>query len=120
MSRSEKTYTFRASADLGPRMREAYATCRQLLEDDAVDDEQLADVMQRFWLSFFRRSRWEQIDNQSALLRATLELFVDATEKVAEDRRYLRRYRAWAQQDAGASAMRAGALQTATSRWRDE
>ena len=116
---SEKTYTFRAPADLGPRMREAFLACRKRFEARDLDDDDLAAVMERFWASFLRRAQWEQVDNQSALLRATCELFVAATEKVAQDREYVELYREWASEDAEASAVRAGALHASARRWRD-
>jgi hypothetical protein len=122
MPTNEKTYTFRASEDLAPRTREAFRTWRDLLqEDDDVAGAALRDAMTGFCLAVARRARaLDQLDNQSALFRATFELFVDATEKAAEDLEFVRAYEEWAQADAEATAVRGGALAAAADRWRDE
>ena len=122
MSTSEKTYTFRASADLAPRTREAFRTWRDLLEeDDAVAGAALRDAITGFCLAVARQARaLGELDNQSALFRATFELFVEATEKAVEDREFVHAYEAWAEEDAEGRAFRKGALEAAASRWRDE
>jgi hypothetical protein len=117
MSTREKTYTFRGPADLGSRVRDAFGRWDALLEES--DDA--ADVGQQLSLLFIRhRSDFQQFENQSQFLRATFDLFVRATEKVAEDRARARQYREWAEQDSEASELRAGALRASAARWRDE
>lgn len=121
MPTNEKTYTFRAPDDLAPRAREAFRTWRALLEEGEVEGALLDDAMTGFWLSFLRHARaLEGLDNQSALFRATFELFVDATEKVAEDIGFVRAYEEWAAEDEEGPAVRSGALEAAAGRWRDE
>ena len=120
MNTSEKTYTFRGPADLGPRLRDAFGLWAELLEEEDLPSE-LADVGQHCSLLFIRQRRdFAQFENQSQFLRAAFELFVRATEKAAEERDYARRYREWAEQDAEASELRAGALRASAGRWRDE
>jgi len=123
MPTNEKTYTFRASEDLAPRTREAFRTWRDLLQedDDVVAGAALRDAMTGFCLAVARRARaLDQLDNQSALFRATFELFVDATEKAVEDLAFVRAYEEWAQADEEGTAVRGGALAAAADRWRDE
>jgi hypothetical protein len=113
---AEKTYTFRASKDLGPRAREALSTMSSLLED--ASDSDLEEAMSVFWIAVFRRVReLEQPENQSALFRTTLEAFVDAAEKLARDREYVREYEKWAADDEEGAAFRAAARKAVASRW---
>lgn len=121
MPTDEKTYAFRASEDLAPRTREAFRTWRDLLAEDDASGAALHDAMTGFCLAIARRARaLDQLDNQSALFRTTLELFVDATEKAVEDREFVRAYEEWAQADEEGTAIRGGALAAAADRWRDE
>jgi hypothetical protein len=122
MSANEKTYTFRASEDLAPRTREAFRTWHDLLEEDDVGGgAALRDAMAGFCLAVARRARaFDQLDNQSALFRSTLELFVDATEKAVADLEFVRAYQEWAQADEEGTAVRKGALAAGADRWRDE
>jgi hypothetical protein len=48
------------------------------------------------------------------------EFFVNATEKAAEDARFVRAYEAWAHEDEEGPALRKAALAAAANRWRDE
>jgi hypothetical protein len=115
MSVSEKTYTFRASQDLAPRVRDALAVLGSLLEEDATAPD---EVMPAFSITVLRRAReFEQPKNQSALLRTTLEIFVEAVEKLARDREYVREYEQWAAEDEEGRAIRTGALKAAARRW---
>jgi hypothetical protein len=116
---TEKRYTFRASEDLAPRTREAFRTWRDLLEEDDVGGSAaLRDAMTGFCLAVFRRTRaLDQFDNQSALFRTTLELFVEATERAVENREFVRAYEEWARADEEGAAVRTGALAAAADRW---
>jgi hypothetical protein len=122
MPTKEKTYTFRAPEDLAPRTRDAFRTWHELLEkDDADAGAMLRDAMTSFCLAVARRARVpEELENQSELFRATFELFVEATEKAAEDVEFVRLYEAWAQEDEEGPAIRKAALTAAAERWRDE
>jgi hypothetical protein len=122
MTTKEKTYTFRAPEDLAPRARDAFRTWQELL---AADDETSAlavhEAMTAFSLAVARRAKaFDEFENQSALIRATFELFVEATEKVAEDLGFREAYEEWAQEDEEGPAVRRGALAAAADRWRDE
>jgi hypothetical protein len=113
----EKTYTFRASKDLGPRAREALSTLNSLLEERERGGG-LEEAMSTFWVTILRRAgEFDQRENQSALFRTTLEVFIDAAEKLARDREHLREYEAWAAEDEEARAVREGALKAAAHRW---
>jgi hypothetical protein len=122
MPTKEKTYTFRAPEDLAPRAREAFRTWQELLAaDDEASASAVHDAMSGFSLAVARRAKgFDQFENQSALIRATFELFVEATEKVAEDLKYAEAYEEWAQEDAEGPAVRRGAVAAAADRWRDE
>jgi hypothetical protein len=122
MPTKEKTYTFRAPEDLAPRARDAFRTWQELL---AAGDETSASVvheaMRGFSLAVARRAKaFDEFENQSALIRATFELFVEATEKVAEDLKFTVAYEEWAEEDKEGPAIRRGALAAAADRWRDE
>lgn len=122
VSVKEKTFTFRAPGDLASRTRRAFRTWDELLEkDDSVSGEALRDAMTTFCLALGRHARaFEESENQSELFRSMFELFVEATEKAAEDVRFVRAYEAWAQEDEEGAAIRKAALESAAERWRDE
>ena len=122
MTTKEKTYTFRANEDLAPRAADAFRTWRALLELDVpVSDSALREALNGFCLAVARRAKaFDEFDNQSALIRTMSELFVEATEKVAEDLDYTEAYAEWAREDAEGPAVRRGALTAAADRWRDE
>ena len=116
MAVAEKTYTFRAPGDLASRAGEALSTLNSLLEDAASVD--LDDAKSAFWITVLRHAReFEESENQSAVLRATLEAFVDAAEKLARDREHLRVYEEWAAEDEEGRRIRRGALKAAAGRW---
>ena len=121
MPTKEKTYTFRAPEDLAPRARDAFRTWQELLAADDASGSAVTDAMTGFSLAVARRAKaFDEFDNQSALIRATFELFVEATEKVAEDLKFTEAYEEWAEKDAEGSSVRRGALEAAAERWRDE
>jgi hypothetical protein len=117
MALAEKTYTFRASEDLGRRAREALSTLRSILEE-SERGEGLDQAMSAFLLTIARRAQdLEHGGNQSAAFRTTLEVFIEAAEKLGRDREHLHEYEQWAADDKEARALRAGALKAAASRW---
>jgi hypothetical protein len=122
MPTKEKTYTFRGAEDLVPRAREAFLAWKELLEPGVeVQRAALREALDGFCLAVARRAKaFEQLDNQSALIRAMSELFVDATEKVVEDLKFAELYAEWAQEDEEGRKVRRGALAAAADRWRDE
>jgi hypothetical protein len=122
MPTKKKTYTFRASADLAPRARDAFRTWQELLAaDDETSSSAVQEAMTGFSLAVARRAKaFDQFENQSALVRATVELFVEATEKLAEEQKFAGAYEEWAQEDAEGPAVRGSALTAAADRWRDE
>jgi hypothetical protein len=122
MTTKEKTYTFRAPEDLVPRAREAFRTWQELLAaDDETSASAVHEAMTGFSLAVARRANaFDEFENQSALIRATFELFIEATEKVADDLRFTEAYEEWAGEDAEGQAVRRGALTAAADRWRDE
>jgi hypothetical protein len=122
MPTKEKTYTFRAPEDLAPRARDAFRTWQELLASgDETSASAIREAMTGFSLAVARRANaFDEFENQSALIRATFELFVEATEKVAEDLKFTEAYAEWAQEDVEGPAVRKGALAAAADRWRDE
>lgn len=116
MSLSEKTYTFRASSDLGRRARQAVETLASLL--DEARSEERDEAMTAFSLTLLRRAReLGGSQNQSAVFRATLEGFIEAVEKLAGDREHLRAYEEWAAENQEGRAVRAAAAKAAAARW---
>jgi hypothetical protein len=112
----EKTYTFRASGDLGERASKAFSVLARVLEDASGND--LENARAAFWLAVLRRApELEQTENQSALFRTTLEVFIEAAEKLAADREYVRAYEDWAAEDEEGEAWREGTLEAAADRW---
>lgn len=121
MAVSERTYTFRAPADLGERMLRARATFEQLAE--TVGHDELESWMAtEFGLSLLRKAATIRADeaSQSTFIREAVELLVGAAEKVEHDLESAEAYRAWASEDSGAAQFRAGALRSAADRLRDE
>ena len=119
----DRTYSFRASEELVPRTRWAVEVWAELLAASGTEVSSVREqAMRDFFLMYTRRMQELRATevSQSALLRSLAELFVSATEKVAEDLAYLEDYRAWAREDREASSVRAGALRSAAARWRDE
>ena len=87
MAISERTYTFRASADLGEKIREMGQVLAQL---DLAQDAHIADrVGRQVAIVLARRGGVVGAglsgENQSAFLREVVELFVDAARKIASD-----------------------------------
>jgi hypothetical protein len=116
MSVAEKTYTFRASSELGPRARDAVETLASLLDESRSED--LDEAMAAFSLTLLRRAReLGGSENQSAFFRATLEGFIEAAEKLASDREHLRAYQEWAEEDQEGRAVRLAAAKAAAPRW---
>jgi hypothetical protein len=117
MQTSEKTYSFRAPAELGARVRRAFELWERRLGGHGPE----ADIaLAEYLLATLEAVRAAPPDNQSAMLRSVIKAFVASSEKVEEDVRALRRYRAWAEEDGDATAVREGALQAAAERWREE
>lgn len=113
---ADKTYTFRASSDLGPRARDAVETLVSLLDDKQGDD--LDEALAAFSLTLLRRAReLGGSENQSALFRTALEGFIEAAEKLVGDREHLRAYEDWAAEDREGRAVRAAAAKAAATRW---
>src|SRR5437870_2806312 len=115
MPTSEKTYTFRGAEDLVPRVREAFAVFGAVLDDEGGREEAVA-----LWTAVSRRRQeLAGSKNQSALLRSTLEVFIEAAERLERDREHLRAYEEWAAEDDEGHAVREGALKAAADRWRE-
>jgi hypothetical protein len=120
MPTADRTYSFRADAQLGDRIELARATLLRLGE--ALENPENEWIAREIQLALLRRSR-ELADsaNRSELMRATMELLVAATEKIEEDLRFVDAYAAAArartdedEEFLEAAQRAAGAL------WRDE
>jgi hypothetical protein len=119
MVSAERIYSFRADTALGARIKAAAESLAVLAEDEATAEQIARELAFALYRNADRLA--ESSDNQSALLRRTAELFVAATEKVAEDRRYTEEYARLAEdltaeEREGAEGMR----RITVERWRDE
>jgi hypothetical protein len=120
MPTADRTYSFRAGAELGERVERARATLAALGEAlESPENEWIARELQ---LALLRRSKELAASaNRSELMRATMELLVATTEKIAEDVRFTADYAAAAQartaedEEFLEAGQRAGA-----ELWRDE
>jgi hypothetical protein len=85
---AERTYTFRAAADLGARIQEASAVLAEI--DDSASSDVAEKIAAELALALARDStRFHGVrGNQSAFMRETIELLVGAARKVASDLRY--------------------------------
>jgi hypothetical protein len=94
---ADRTYSFRADAELGERIEQARANLARLAETlESPENEWIAREIQ---LALLRRSReMAESANRSELMRATMELLVAATEKIAEDLRFIDDYAAAARE----------------------
>jgi len=96
MAISERTYTFRAPADLGENLRELGQVMGQLgLDRDAhLADRVGREVARRLARRAASGTPAFTGDNQSAALRDIVELFVGAARKIAKDLEWEEVYRA--------------------------
>lgn len=97
MAISERTYTFRAPAELGEGLRELGQVMAQLgLDRD--DSDTATRVGREIARRLARRASSGEPafagDNQSAALRDIVELFVGAARKIAQDLEWEEAYRA--------------------------
>jgi hypothetical protein len=120
MAVSERTYSFRAPADLAERAQEALRQWAALLEEQPSADD-LEFAAQTFAEAWFRRlHELDPQKSQSALFRELVEALVQATERAVEDTRLLPEYRAWAQEDEEGPAWLEAAAKAAAERWRND
>ena len=91
---SERTFSFRAPEGFGDRVREASVTLDDLANE--VGAELGERIGRELVLALYRNGErfHEARGNQSAFVRATVELVVAAAEKVASDLHYAREYAA--------------------------
>ena len=93
MPTADRTYSFRADADLGERIEFARATLAHI--GQALERPENEWIARELQLALLRRSReLAGSENRSELMRATMEMLVAATEKVAEDLRFIEDYAA--------------------------
>ena len=96
MAISERTYTFRAPADLGEKLRELGAVLDQLgLDADAhVADRVGREIARRLARRASAGAPAFTGENQSAMFRDIVELFVDSARKISRDLEWEELYRA--------------------------
>lgn len=86
----DRTYTFRAAADLGERL-EAVRDLFAMPDDDDVDV--VSFVERELGRRFYRaRETGLRLESQSEVLRFAIELVVGACEKVADELRLAEQY----------------------------
>lgn len=120
MASREHTYTFRASGDLAERMEKAVDSWHSL--SNHPDGDISAWVMREFERQLFRRETelQESGRNQSAFLRAVVESFVAAVEKVEGDLELAKDYAEWAKESDFDRSWAEAALLLGAERWREE
>jgi hypothetical protein len=93
---ADRTYSFRAGAELGEELERARVTLAVVAEAlESPENEWIARELQ---LGLQRRSKeLAASSNRSELMRTTMELLVATTEKIAEDLRFTEDYAAAAQ-----------------------
>ena len=93
MAAADRTYSFRADAELGERIERARSTLMRIAE--ALENHENDWIARELQLAFLRRSQeLAASENRSELMRTTMELLVAATEKVADDLRFIEDYAA--------------------------
>jgi hypothetical protein len=118
---SERTFSFRAPDDFGDRVREASVILDDLAKEAGVElGERLG---RQLVLALYRDGgRFQETrGNQSAFVRESVELLVDAAEKVASDLHYAREYAKVAAEETDEdAAFRRAAETVAAERWRND
>ena len=117
---SERTYSFRATADFADRVQRALADWEAVL-GDGTSPEAVDHAHRAFAAACFRRLReLDPTASQSALFRELVETFVQAAQKAVEDVRFVDEYRAWAEEDEEGPRFRDAAAEAAAERWLSE
>ena len=114
---ADRTYSFRAPAELQERLAAARAAFTELAERAPDADQWLARELE---MALARRLREAPAvaRDQSAFIRAAVELLVGVTEKVALGLDLAERYSAARADDAEAEAFHRGAAEAAAATWR--
>lgn len=116
---AERTYSFKASATLGDRVREASRT----LAETSTDDDLVLEVARRL-AADLRTEIAEATEgdrtNQSALFRGVLEILVAAVEHLSAERVYAAEYAAMAYDDPERDEFARAALAAGGALWRDQ
>ena len=108
----ERTYSFRAGADLDDRLQEAV---RRFAGSDRRRTGEFGRAFEQYLLASL-----EELDEQpsdSALLRAMLESWIAASDRVLEDAELVDAYRDWATDDDDEGAFRDGAVRGGATIW---
>jgi hypothetical protein len=116
MSVADRTYSFRASAALGERMKDVQQTLAASPSPELTDK-----LAHEFILALLRRDDIDEVrDNQSAFMRMTIELLATASEKIKSDAHYTRLF-AEARDEAGEdeAERRDGVKRAAARRWQN-
>jgi len=117
----ERTFSFRAPEDFGDRVREASVVLDDLANEVGAE---LGNRIGRELVLALHRDGGrfhETRGNQSAFVRESVELLVDAAEKVASDLHYAREYaKVAAEETDDDAAFRRAAETVAAERWRDD
>jgi hypothetical protein len=119
MQTKDRSYSFRAPASLADRLQEARRHWADLAQVPVSElPEAVVDEFHRRLATAF--AQLEAGGNQSASIRACLEIFVKATERMREEIGLAREYEAWSQQDAEGDGWRRGAIAAAAEIWTDD
>lgn len=119
MPTADRTYSFRATGDLGDRI----ANARRVLTEPAAQRPEVREwinrELQRAWARWLRAAP-ELARDQSRFMRTTVEVMVDVAEKVARDLALADEYAAGRHEDTEADAYNAGMLELSRGAWREQ
>lgn len=108
----ERTFSFRADPDLDDRLQEAV---RRFAASDRRQSGEFGRAFEHFLLAHLEELDPEPSD--SALLRAMLESWIEASDRVLEDEELVGAYREWSTEADDERAVRDGAVRAAATIW---
>jgi predicted DNA-binding protein len=112
-AKSQKTYSFRASSELGERLREARAG----FDMAARDAELSAHLGNEFGLALLRRLHTLSEDlPDGVFIREIVEAFVSAGRRVRSEQEQMEELRAFDREDTEGEAWRRGAMRLVAAR----
>jgi hypothetical protein len=110
----ERTFSFRAGADLDDRLQEAV---RRFAASDRRRSGEFGRAFEHYLLDHL--SELDPKPSDSALLRAMLESWIAASDRVLEDEALVDAYREWSTEDDDGAAFRDGAVRAGAEIWNE-
>lgn len=117
---AERTFSFKAGADLPDRL----ACATRVIAEEGDSDWLVMEIVRRLTDEYLSQELFDAADrdrpNQSALFRGVFEVFIQSVERAEEERRYAAEYAAMARErDLEREEFARGALAASASVWRD-